>query len=153
MNKYRIFDHQGGETAITKSFRFGSKTIIQLVHHLSTKNHHCSSRAMLVDGLWQRPPASLSQAIPTGAELLPLPKMYSVYTSEGRVSWVVFPDNPANPPDPPKPHYEYTLRDHPEGSGQVSVTANRIDMNIYNDRTTSAPTLFPEAGPEADLFK
>jgi hypothetical protein len=40
----------------------------------------------------------------------------------------------------------YALTENP-------VTANRIDMNIYNDRTTETPNLFQETDPEADLFK
>ena len=40
----------------------------------------------------------------------------------------------------------YALTENP-------VTANRIDMNVYNDRTSSSPTLFQEPDPEAELFK
>ncbi|TAK42619.1 MAG: DUF3780 domain-containing protein [Saprospiraceae bacterium] len=40
----------------------------------------------------------------------------------------------------------YALTENP-------VTANRIDMNIYHERATTAPTLFMEPDPEADLYK
>lgn len=33
------------------------------------------------------------------------------------------------------------------------VTANRIDMNVYHNRSSDTPTLFGEPDPEADLFK
>lgn len=40
----------------------------------------------------------------------------------------------------------YALTENP-------VTADRIDMNIYNDRNTDAPSLFQELDPDADIFK
>lgn len=40
----------------------------------------------------------------------------------------------------------YALTENP-------VTANRIDMNVYNDRATDTPLLFQEPDPEARLFK
>jgi len=40
----------------------------------------------------------------------------------------------------------YALTENP-------VTANRIDMNVYNERASDTPTLFEDPDPEADLFK
>lgn len=40
----------------------------------------------------------------------------------------------------------YALTENP-------VTANRIDMNVYNDRNTDSLSLFQELDPDADLFK
>jgi RHS repeat-associated protein len=67
-------------------------------------------------------------------------KMYGVYTTEGRVSWVVFPDNPTNPPDPPKPQYEYTLRDHP-GNGRVYISDKNGDgfIQVEEDDMGGSP--------------
>jgi RHS repeat-associated protein len=66
--------------------------------------------------------------------------MYGVYTTEGRVSWVVFPDNPTNPPDPPKPQYEYTLRDH-LGNGRVYISDKNGDgfIQVEEDDMGGSP--------------
>jgi hypothetical protein len=40
----------------------------------------------------------------------------------------------------------YALTENP-------VTANRIDMNVYNDHSPDTPRLFQEPDPEANLFK